>query len=55
MAIFLCKEFFRDPNGDAEKLVQEIAMYTEPVRPGRADQRNIKVKGFIGFTYRVVA
>ena len=55
MAIFLCKEFFRDPNGDAEKLIREIAMYTEPVRPGRADQRNIKVKGFVGFTYRVAA
>ena len=55
MAIFLCKEFFRDAKADPEKLVHDIAKHIEPVRPGRADQRNIKAKGFVGFTYRVAA
>lgn len=55
MAIYLCKEFFRTPNADGEKLMRDIAKYTEPVRPGRRDERNLKIKGFVGFTYRVAA
>ncbi len=55
IAIFLCKEFFRTPNADGEKLMREIAKYTEPVRPGRRDERNLKVKGFVPFIYRVAA
>lgn len=55
MAIQLCKEFFRTPNADGEKLMRDIARYTEPVRPGRRDERNMKAKSFVGFTYRVAA
>ena len=40
---------------DAEKLLLDIAKYTEPVRPGRQDERNIKSKSFVGFVYRVPA
>lgn len=29
-----------------------IARYTEPVRPGRRDSRNIRAKSFAGFIYR---
>lgn len=54
-AIYLCKEYFRTPNADGEKLLRDIAKYTEPVRPGRQDERNLKIKSFIGFTYRVAA
>lgn len=55
MALYLCKEFFRTDSADGEKLMQDIARYTEPVRLGRQDERNIKAKGFSGFTYRVSA
>ena len=55
MAIYLAKEYFRDPNGDAEKLVHDIGRYTEPIRPGRQDQRNLKTKSCTSFCYRVAA
>lgn len=55
MAVMLCKEFLRTPNADSEKLLQEIARYTVPVRPNRQDERNLRVKGFAGFVYRVAA
>lgn len=55
MAVYLCKKFFRTPGADGEQLMRDIARYTEPVRPGRADQRNLHVKGFPGFVYRVAA
>jgi Transposase DDE domain. len=55
MAIYLCREFYRDAQGNGEKLMQDIGKYTEPVRQGRRDTRNIKAKSFVGFTYRVAA
>ncbi len=55
MAIFLCREFFAAGQADGAKLMRDIARYTEPVRPGRADERNIKAKSWSGFTYRVAA
>ena len=55
MAVMLCKEFLRTPNADEEKLLREIARYTVPIRPARQDERNLKVKGFAGFVYRVAA
>lgn len=55
MAVMLCKEFLRTPNADGEKLLDEIAWYTVPVRPNRQDERNLKAKGFAGFIYRVAA
>lgn len=55
MAVMLCKEFLRTPKADGEKLLQEIARYTVPIRPDRQDERNLKVKGFAGFVYRVAA
>lgn len=55
MAVALCKEFIRTPGADPEKLIEEIARYTVPIRPGRADKRNLRVKGFPGFVYRVAA
>lgn len=55
MATALCKEYFRTPGAEGAELMRQIARYTVPVRPGRADERNLKVKGFVGFTYRVAA
>ena len=55
MAVYLCKQFFRTPGADGEQLMRDIAKHTEPVRPGRQDQRNLRVKGFTGFVYRVAA
>ena len=55
MAMALCRDYFRAPEGDGEKLLLEIAKYTEPVRPNRADVRNLRPKSFPGFTYRVAA
>lgn len=55
MAMDLCRKFFRTPDGDGEKLLKDIARYTEPVRPGRRDSRNIRAKSFAGFVYRISA
>lgn len=55
MAVMLCREFIRTRNMDGEKLLKDIARYTVPIRPGRQDQRNLRVKGFPGFVYRVAA
>ena len=55
MAVALCKEFIRTPKADADKLLQDIARHTVPIRPGRQDNRNLRVKGFPGFVYRVAA
>ena len=55
MAIYLCKKFLRTEDADGEQLMEDIAQYTEAVRPDRADERNIKAKSFVGFVYRVAA
>lgn len=55
MAVTLCREFIRTPQADGETLLKEIARYTVPIRPGRQDQRDLRVKGFPGFVYRVAA
>ena len=55
MAVMLCKEYIRTPKADGDKLMKDIARYTVPIRPGRQDQRDLQVKGFPGFVYRVAA
>ena len=55
MAVTLCREFLRTPKADAGKLLEEISRYTVPIRPGRQDQRDLRVKGFPGCVYRVAA
>ena len=55
MAIHICRQFFRTKDADERQLLKDIAKYTEPVRPGRRDERNIKAKSFAGFIYRVSA
>lgn len=48
-------EDIRTPKADGDKLMENIARYTVPVRPGRQDLRDLRVKGFPGFVYRVAA
>lgn len=55
MAIHICRQFYRTQNGSEKQLLRDVARYTEPVRPGRRDERNIKAKSFVGFIYRVSA
>lgn len=55
MAVTLCREFIRAPKSDSDKLLNDLARYTVPIRPGRQDQRDLRVKGFPGFVYRVAA
>ena len=55
MAVMLCREFIRTPNADAEELLENIGRYTVPIRPDRRDKRELRVKGFPGFVYRVAA
>lgn len=49
MAINLCRQFFRAKSADGEKLLEEIARYVVPIRPGRSNTRNLQPKGFAGF------
>lgn len=53
MAIYICKKFFRDQNFSGEKLIRDISRYVQPIRPNRADERNLKTKSFAGFPYRI--
>lgn len=53
MGTYLAKRFFREPGFTGEKLIGDIQRYTQPVRPGRADERNMKVKPATPFSYRI--
>ena len=55
IAIHLCKEHYKQRSKDFKQLVLDISCNTEPIRPGRHDKRNVKHKGFVGFTYRIAA
>ncbi len=55
MAIYLCKKFFRTKGASGQQLMKDVGRYTEPIRPGRRDERNLRAKGFAGFIYRVAA
>ena len=55
MAVALCKEFLNDPAMSGGAVMQEIGRNTVPIRPGRQDERNLRVKGFGWFTYRIAA
>ncbi len=55
MAVHVCRKFYREGLLNFKKLIKDIGRYAEPVRPGRKDKRNIRAKGFIGFTYRIAA
>lgn len=47
------KHFRMFNNYPLEELYKEIAMYSNPIREGRKDKRNLKPKGAVYFVYRV--
>lgn len=53
MGIYLCKKFFRESDFTGEKLIQDIKRYTQPVRPNRADIRDLKARPATSFPYRI--
>lgn len=53
MAVVLCRKYFADVITDENELMQKIESYTEAVRPDRQNSRNLRVKSFSGFTYRI--
>ena len=59
MAVFECLNFFSEilvhAPPDGEELMRRIASNTEPVRPGRKDERKMQSKGSVIFWYRIAA
>ena len=55
MAVYLCRTYLRLHNNNFDQLLNEICHYTEPIREGRKDERKLRRKFFLGFTYRVAA
>lgn len=53
MATYLIRDFLRDPNGDSEKLLNQLTRYVVPIRPDRSAERRIVTKSFVPFAYRV--
>lgn len=53
MAIVLCRKYFTDKIADEEELLQKMEKHIEAVRPDRRNTRNLRVKSFSGFTYRI--
>ncbi len=53
MAIVLCRKYFADRMTDENELVRKISSYVEAIRPDRQNDRNLRVKSFSGFTYRI--
>ncbi len=53
MAADLCRGFYQNKDADGEELIKAVSKYTEPVREGRKDERNLKAKSFAGFNYRI--
>lgn len=50
VAIHICCQFFRSSKIPVEELIQKNIL---PIRKGRRDERKIKVKSSVSFTYRV--
>ncbi len=55
MAVYLCRTYLKLHKKNFEQLLDDIGKYVEPIRPGRNDERNLRVKVFLGFSYRIAA
>ncbi len=55
MAVHICRTFYRAIHKNYCELIYDISQYTEPIRPGRTDERNLRPKRFAGFIYRIAA
>ena len=54
-AVMFVRELIRNPRMNVETVAANIAKNLIPIREGRQDERKLKLKGFVGFTYRVSA
>lgn len=54
-AVMFVRELIRNPKMNVETVEKNIAKNIIPIREGRQDERKLKPKGFVGFTYRVSA
>lgn len=52
-AIILCRKYFADDISDEDELMTKIGKCTEAVRPNRQNKRNLRIKSFSGFVYRI--
>ena len=55
IAFQLCKQYFREKRFSIKRLTTLICKNLEAIRPDRKDERKIKPKNSISFTYRVAA
>lgn len=55
MAVYLCRNYFKLHKNSFIQLLDDISRYVEPIRKGRKDERNLRSKFFLGFSYRVAA
>ena len=58
MACCIWRRYFSiSDNSDKNftQLLLDMAFYLTPIRPGRKDKRNLKVKLVVGFPYRLAA
>ncbi len=54
MACLFTRRFFRlHHNEPITKLYEELLKYKQPIRQGRQDERNLKIKFAVAFAYRV--
>ena len=53
-AFHLCRQFFVGCIS-LQNILQKIAQYVLPIRPGRTDKRKLYPKSFVSFLYRVAA
>ena len=54
MACLVVRKYYGPCKKDNYNLLQaEILSYTNPIRPGRSDKRNMKAKTAVWFVYRV--
>ena len=54
MACHIVRKYFRRAfKGSYGAIYAELVSYSNPVRPGRSDIRNMRTKSPVGFVYRV--
>ena len=54
MACLSTRRFFRlHRNEPITKLYEELLRYKQPIRLGRQDERNVKIKSAVAFGYRI--
>lgn len=52
-AISICKNYFKSCNVHPPNIEALIQKYILPIRAGRSSPRNVKVRTFVSFNYRI--